>query len=219
MKSMRTRVAVVLTCLVAAGIVVVRADRQIDVPLAAPLSTFPMQLGEWRGVAQPPLTEQVEKVLGADDYLTRAYFLPDGTGVGLFVGYWQSQRQGDTMHSPLNCLPGAGWQPVSVGKLSLPDPVSKGPDLTVNRVMIQKGLEKQLVLYWYQSHGRVVASEYWGKFYLMADAMRMNRTDGSIVRVTVPVAAGPDDSDLQAQESALNFISELLPQLDQALPR
>lgn len=217
---MQQRVLIVLACLLVATVIVARADRQIDVPLTAPLESFPLQLGDWRGVPLPPLAKQVEEILGADDYLTRAYYLPDGSGVGLFVGYWQSQRQGDTMHSPLNCLPGAGWQPMSVRMLDVPDPRAPGaPAITVNRVVIQKGLEKQLVLYWYQSHGRIVASEYWGKFYLMADAMRLNRTDGSIVRVVASVVGDSAEAEAAAERSAIAFASLLLPPLDQFLPR
>ena len=216
---MQMRVTVVLACLIIAVIVVLRADAQEDVPLRAPLATFPMQLGTWTGVPQPPFTEEVEKVLGADDYLTRAYFAPDGTGVGLFVGYWQSQRQGDTMHSPLNCLPGAGWQPMSVGMLTLDRQGSPdAPSATVNRVVIQKGIDRQLVLYWYQSHGRIVASEYWGKFYLMADAMRLNRTDGSIVRIVSPVLGDDAGAEALAEERARRFAATLLPSLAQFLP-
>ena len=215
---MQTRVVIVLACLLTAAVVVIRADRQEEVPLRTSFATLPMQLGEWRGVPQPPMSEQVAKVLGADDYLTRAYFTPDRTGVGLFIGYWKSQRQGDTIHSPLNCLPGAGWEPVSNTKLTFPDPRDPaGPSLTVNRVMIQKGLEKQLVLYWYQSHGRIVASEYWGRFYLMADAVRLNRTDGSIVRVIVPFG-GADRTEQQAEQIGVDFANLLLPQLEAFLP-
>jgi EpsI family protein len=217
---MRTRILVLLGCLAATGVVVVRADRQENVPLRESFATFPMQLGEWRGIQQPPMTEEVEKVLGADDYLTRAYFLPDRSGVGLFVGYWRSQRQGDTIHSPLNCLPGAGWLPVSNTKSTIPNPDNPtGPPHTVNRVVIQKGLEKQLVLYWYQSHGRVVASEYWGRFYLMADAMRLNRTDGSIIRVIAPVIGNAPDAEALAERRAIEFTGLLLPSLERYLPR
>jgi EpsI family protein len=217
---MQRRVIIVLACLVIAAVVVVRADRQENVPLSASFSTFPLQLGDWTGVPQPPLSKEVERVLGADDYITRAYFLPDRSGVGLFVGYWQSQRQGDTMHSPLNCLPGAGWQPMSVGMLTVADPrEGAAGDITFNRVVIQKGLDKQLVLYWYQSHGRIVASEYWGKFYLMADAMRLNRTDGSIVRVVAPVLGDTPDAEAAAERSALAFVNLLLPELNQFLPQ
>ena len=70
-----------------------------------------MQIGEWKGVQDPPLEPRVLEVLGVNDYLTRAYYRPDRAGVGLYIGYWESQRQGDTIHSPLNCMPGAGWTP------------------------------------------------------------------------------------------------------------
>jgi EpsI family protein len=216
---MRGRIGIVIALLLVTAVVIARAERQEEVPLRASFSAFPMQLGEWRGVAQPPMSAEVEKVLGADDYLTRAYFGPDRAGVGLFVGYWKSQRQGDTIHSPLNCLPGAGWEPVSDGRLSFADPRSPdGPSLTVNRVVIQKGLDRQLVLYWYQSHGRIVASEYWGRFYLMADAMRLNRTDGSIVRVIVPVPSSAPEAEALAEQTGLRFINLLMPELDSYLP-
>ena len=216
---MQKRVAIVLVCLLLTAAAVIRADRQERVPLREPFTAFPMNMATWRGVAMPPLTEQVEKVLGADDYLTRAYYTPERQGVGLFIGYWQSQKQGDTIHSPLNCLPGAGWEPVSNTKLSFKDPrKTDGTEITVNRVMIQKGTERQLVLYWYQSHGRVVASEYWGKFYLMSDAMRLNRTDGSIVRV---ISYVPNDSaafEQAAEKLSLDFINVMMPELSRFLP-
>jgi len=216
---MRTRVLIVLLCLAVAAVAVTRADRQEEVPLRESFSAFPLQLGDWRGVPLAPLSDQVERILGADDYLVRAYFRPDQSGLGLFIGYWRSQKQGDTIHSPLNCLPGAGWQPVSTERLTFADPrATGGPDLTVNRVVIQKGLERQLVLYWYQSHGRIVASEYWGKFYLMADAARLNRTDGSIVRVVVPIAGTDADAEDESERIGLDFIGQLLPALGQFLP-
>ena len=113
--------------------------------------------------------------------------------VGLYVGYHDSQRQGDTIHSPLNCLPGAGWQPLEQGRItvSVRDHGTARPaPIEVNRVVIGKGLDRQLVLYWYQSHRRVVASEYWGKVYTVLDAMRYNRTDAAMVRVITPVRDG-----------------------------
>jgi EpsI family protein len=176
-----------------------------------------MQLGDWTGVPQPPLTAEVAAVLGADDYLTRAYFLPDGSGIGLFVGYWQSQRQGDTMHSPLNCLPGAGWQPMSVGMLNVADPRAPGSEITVNRVVIQKGVEKQLALYWYQSHGRVVGNEYWSKVTMVYDAFRFNRSDAALVRVVSPVIASAG-GESAADANAVDFIQAIFPTLEQHLP-
>jgi EpsI family protein len=178
-----------------------------------------MQVGKWRGVQEPPLDSSVLALLRLDDYLTRAYFDPTQDGVGLYIGYYGSQRQGDTMHSPQNCLPGAGWEPVS--RSMLPIAVSSGaaaldPEIVVNRYLIQKGVDQQLVLYWYQSHGRVVASEYWAKYYLVRDAIRLNRTDGALVRVIVPLVENTGAT--QAERVAVEFVKALFPLLDGYLP-
>jgi EpsI family protein len=85
--------------------------------------------------------------------------------------------------------------------------------------VIQKGLDRQLVLYWYQSHGRVVASEYWSKFYLVTDAVRLNRTDGAIVRVIAPIAGDAADAEMQAERTARRFAQALFPHLEAFLPR
>jgi EpsI family protein len=216
---MRSRVLLVLGFLLVAAVAAARADRIEAVPLRSSFARFPMQLDQWRGAPVPPLDPKVVAVLGADDYLMRTYSAPGGAIVGLYVGYWQSQRQGDTIHSPLNCLPGAGWEPLSQSVVQLPDPRSPGgAALPVNRVVIQKGLERQMVLYWYQSHGRIVASEYWGKLYLVADAMRFNRTDGSIVRVIAPISNHTPEAEATADATARDFAAALLPELDGFLP-
>lgn len=216
---MRTRVIVVVGLLLAASIAVARADRHEETPLGLPFSLFPMELGEWRGEQLPPFADNVLAVLGLDDYLSRNYTRPDRTVANLYVGYWKSQRQGDTMHSPQNCLPGAGWTPASQALLTFPDPRNpSAPPLTVNRYVIQKGLEKQLVLYWYQGRGRVVGSEYWSKIYLVLDAARYNRTDAAIVRIVVPVGMNDPAGESKAEEAALHFINELMPALGRFLP-
>ena len=217
---MSRRVLALFACLVVSAGVVARADRAETVPPRQTLEHFPLTIGEWTGVHQAPFTKDILAVLGVDDYLTRAYFTPAREGVGLYIGYYQSQRQGDTMHSPLNCLPGAGWEPVSNGKvtLSVPSGPSGGTeDILINRYMIQKGLDRQLVLYWYQAHGRVVASEYWGKFYLIADAFRLNRTDGALVRVIAPVRPG-EQGEADAEKAAVKFVKSLFPLLPNYLP-
>ena len=177
-----------------------------------------MQIDEWQGAPQAPIENKILAILGVDDYLTRAYYTPDRSAlVGLYMGYYGSQRQGDTMHSPLNCLPGAGWEPLS--KTTIPIRVDANADIVVNRYVVQKGLDRQLVLYWYQSHGRVVASEYWSKFYLIRDAVRLNRTDGALVRVIAPIAIGSEDGGLAAERDATRFVQALYPTLLPYLPR
>jgi EpsI family protein len=216
---MHIRVIVVLVGLLGAAGAVARADRYELPPSRLSLAVFPMEIGDWRGSQAPPFTPRVLEVLGLDDYLTRTYFTTDRAGVGLYIGYWKSQRQGDTIHSPLNCLPGAGFEPVSQTILRIPDPRNPaGPAIPINRYVVQKGLDRQLILYWYQSHGRIVASEYWSKFYLVADAVRLNRSDGSIVRVIAPVADGTPEAEQRAERDALRFVRDLVPRLDGFLP-
>jgi EpsI family protein len=132
------------------------------------------------------------------------------------MGYYGSQRQGDTMHSPLNCLPGAGWEPLSKSTVAVETPSSD--PIVINRYIIQKGLDRQLVLYWYQSHGRAVASEYWSKLYLIRDAVRLNRTDGALIRVIAPIAIGSEDGGAAAERDATRFVRALYPALLPYLP-
>ena len=217
--SSRTRVIVVLAVLAAAMVSVARANRAEEVPLRIALSLFPMQLGEWQGVQRPPFTQRVLEVLGLDDYLTRYYQNRSRDVVDLYIGYWRSQQQGGAIHSPQNCLPGSGWEPVSQGILTFPDPRTPGaPALSVNRYLIRKGTERQLVLYWYQSRGRIVGSEYWSKIYLVLDAARYNRTDAALVRLVVPVADGSPEAEARAESQAIGFANEILPALGAFLP-
>jgi EpsI family protein len=162
----------------------------------------------------PPFDDRVLKTLGADEYVSRLYSGPDANVVGLYVGYYRTQRQGDTMHSPLNCLPGAGWQPVSGGRVVIP--IEGREPIEVNRYIVQKGEERQLVLYWYQSQSRVVASEYWGKVYLVLDAIRTRRSDAALIRVTSPI--GARQSEAEAAGYAVDFVKTMFPRLVEHLP-
>jgi EpsI family protein len=219
MPSLRARVALVVAVLAASSLLVARSDRYEDVPLRSSFSDFPMEIGGWHGIQQAGFSSAVLDILRVDDYLTRMYVKRGDSGLGLYIGYWRSQRQGDTIHSPLNCLPGAGWEPLSKRTIYVPiSAEGAGPPIPVNRYLIQKSLDRQLVLYWYQSHGRVVASEYTSKFWLVADAMRLNRTDGAIVRVTAPVADDSPAAEARAEQSALAFVQALFPELARFLP-
>jgi EpsI family protein len=162
---------------------------------------FPLTLGEWRSVGDFPFTGTIESVLGVDEYVNRVYQNTRGEQLALYVGYYRMQRQGAAIHSPLNCLPGAGWQPISAERVSLGDSASP----RVNRVVIQKGESRQLVFYWYQSYDRIIASEYWSKFYLVSDSIIRRRSDAALVRVIAPVSgtdAGPNASTMEARTFA-----------------
>ncbi len=216
---MQKRVVVLIIGLVIAAVAVARADRAERVPLRSPFSSFPMKLGEWTSIQEPPLTAREIEVLGVSDYVTRLYYSPQRAGIGLYIGYWQSQRQGSSIHSPQNCLPGAGWEPVSQSIIPFADPRTPDQSFQANRYIVQKANDRVLVLYWFQSHGRIVASEYWSKFYLIADAMRMDRSDGAIVRLTAPIDGPGADAEARAQAGALAFANVLLPELDAFLPK
>lgn len=178
------------------------------------LAMFPLALGEWRGQEAAPIDFGVLQVLAASDYLNRIYRTESSVPVAVYVGYYRSQKQGAAIHSPMNCLPGAGWQPVETQRMELVPtaPGFVGP-VTVNRVVIQKGEERQLVLYWYQSRSRVVASEYWSKIYLVTDAFASRRTDAALVRVVAPIDSRSTDGETRAATHALAFARAALPQV------
>ena len=180
-----------------------------------PLASLPRTLGAWSDPVDLPLDRDVRAVLGVDDYLNRTYVNAAAQPVDLYIGYYASQRQGDTIHSPQNCLPGAGWQPVEGGATSLD---VDGRRLTVNRYVIQKGLDRQVVLYWYQGRGRIVANEYANKFWLMFDAARLHRSDGALVRVVAPVTRTPNASLAAADDAAAEFTRAVFPRLSRFLP-
>jgi len=183
-------------------------------PPARPLSEFPKDIESYRAVADFPFDPATLKVLGVTDYMNRVYFSPTKGELGLYVGYFRTQRTGAAIHSPKNCLPGAGWQPTvsEIYQLPLPD----GRKVPVNLYVIRKDLDQQIVVYWYQSHGRVVASEYWGKFYMVADAIQLNRTDAALVRITAPVRNGNLDA---AREQAIAFAQQVALDVEQIIPR
>jgi len=180
-----------------------------------PLSTFPRSLGTRTGI-DFTIPKDVLEILGNGDFLLRLY--PDTAGspdVDLFVAYFATQRAGDTLHSPKNCLPGAGWFPVqSQPRQVLAPGVTP---FTANEYLIAKDSDRKLVLYWYQAHNRAVASEYWAKFYQVADAIRYNRSDGSLIRVTTPLAHGEHIEN--ARQRLLQFVGQITPQLDRYIPR
>jgi EpsI family protein len=171
---------------------------------------MPSQVGPWRQVgADQRFDQQTESVLRADDYLSRTYQLPDGLAASFYVGYYATQRTGATYHSPLNCLPGSGWEMNEPASVTI-TPADGSPSFEANRYIIQNGDDKQLLIYWYQGRGRKLASEYWGKIYTVIDSIRRRRSDGAMVRVMVPVG--------RSEEQALKAATDLAAQISPVLP-
>jgi len=188
-------------------------DRAETLPPHQPVNTFPQQLGEWNG-EDFPLQPGVKEILGDGDFLVRMYRSPKQRYIDFFLAYFPTQRTGSTIHSPQNCLPGSGWVPTELRRIPL---TGAGESGFVNRYIISKGLDRRLVIYWYQSNGRVVASEYWAKIYLVTDSIRRNRSDGALVRIVTPIVR--DESVESAEQRALGFVHQAMPNLERIVPR
>jgi EpsI family protein len=186
-----------------------------SVPMAHPLVEFPRQFGDWQLAQEGVIEREVQDVLRADDTVSRLYVNANKTEVAsFFVAYFKSQRTGQAPHSPKNCLPGAGWVPSRSGYLKVKVPAQAEP-IEVNRYVVSRGDEKSVVLYWYQTSRRVIASEYEAKLWLVLDAIRYNRTDTAMVRVVVP---GQRKTDEEATAVAAQFIQDLFQPLRKFLP-
>ncbi len=163
------------------------------VPIRKPLDSFPTVLGDWQARQGTILEADTLNVLKVNDYVMRRYVDRSGRSAWLYIGYWATQRKGADIHSPKNCLPAGGWEPVEASRLTIALPPPSAP-IIVNRYLVQKGQETQVVLYWYQSHGRAIASEVAAKIELVRSAMPHNRTDGALVRVSSPVSGGAQET-------------------------
>lgn len=208
------RAALLSGLIVAAGVYGTRVAGSERPVSREALASLPRELGEWRAAGDIPIDDESLAVLGVDDYVNRMYSRSGSPPVSLYIGYYASQRQGDTIHSPQNCLPGAGWQATESTRTSLD---INGNAVSVNRYVIQKGIDRQIVLYWYQGRGRIVANEYANKLWLMVDAARLHRTNGSLVRVIAPVRAA-NGGTAAADSAAAEFARQLYPHLSSHLP-
>ena len=205
------RFAILFVVLLAGGLVVnaweylgeARVERK-------ELKGFPKQMGTWeQSGGDEQFDNQTLAVLRSSDYLLRNYRGPDGRVVNFYVGYYASQRDGATYHSPLNCLPGAGWVMNEPGTITI-SPEGRAP-FVANRYLIQNGMHKELLIYWYQGRGRAIASEYWGKVYTVVDSVRLRRSDGAMIRIMTPI----DGSESAALQSAIDVAAQsstLLPE-------
>jgi EpsI family protein len=212
---MPKRAIVLVLFFVLASAVLAYAAHGTLAPSRERLGTLSMNIGGWQGRAGEPFDARIVQILGVDDYVNRVYARGQSR-LRLYIGYYAAQKQGASIHSPMNCLPGAGWFPVEQSRIALPDSGTHD-GAVINRVLIENGAERQVVLYWYQSQGRVVASEYVSKLYLFMDAVRSGRTDAALIRVMSPVTSAV--SERPATEAAAEFSAALLPLLDPHVPR
>jgi EpsI family protein len=193
------------------------ASRSENTPATGPLSRFPASLAGWSSVRDYPIEQDTLDVLRADDTLDRLYVGPSGSRqVLLFIAYFKTQRYGQSPHSPRNCLPGAGWEPIA-GMSSRPSIQVPGESqpIIINKFVTEHGDERSVTLYWYQSHGRVIADEFIAKFWSVADSIRYHRSDTSIIKVTIAVNNGDVET---ATKTGFDFTQAVFPALLRQLP-
>lgn len=190
-------------------------EREEVVPERTDFSQFPLKFEGWTG-RKDRLDSIYIDALKFDDYFIADYIGPDGRPVNFYVAYYASQSKGESAHSPRACLPGGGWKIVDLDQKQLDAMTPSGKRITVNRANIRKGDYTQLVYYWFQGRNRIITNEYLVKWYLFWDALRKNRTDGALVRLTTMV--GPDENIQDAERRLLDFVVKISGILDKYVP-
>jgi EpsI family protein len=191
------------------------ALRAENAPPASPLAAFPTDIAGWQMYKDVKIEQDTLDVLKADDTLNRIYLSPArDADVYLFIAFFKTQRYGQAPHSPKNCLPGNGFEPIESGPIFVAVPGRAEP-IRINRYLTARGDEKSVTLYWYQSHDRIIAGEFAAKFWLIADSIRYHRSDTSLVKIVVPVREGDADA---ATRTAIDFVKAVFPPLSRQLP-
>jgi EpsI family protein len=183
------------------------------VPIRRSLDEFPLAIGDWQGREATIFEIEILNVLKVKDYLMRRFADPNGRSLWLYIGYWDTQRKGAAPHSPRNCLPGGGWEPLEATMVTIPLPAPY-PPITVNSYLIQKDQAQQLVFYWYHEQGKVIAGEVAARIEMVRSAILRNRTDGALVRVSSPVYGGVQPT----SEMLTRYVQSMYPILNQFLP-
>jgi EpsI family protein len=196
------------------GLLVYWSGRTEHPPAPPALAQFPSAFNGWVELREDPIDADVVNTLRADRLLSRTYTNGAAESVGFLVAWFQSQRGGTSQpHSPKVCLPASGWTPVSAGDLSIQ--TASGP-INVNRYVVSNRGARAVVLYWYQTSRRAIAGEWASKLWLVADALRDQRTDTALVRIVVEETAGGDE---HASELSADFARAAYPLLREQLPR
>lgn len=186
--------------------------REEVIPTSLPLAGVPRTLGSWQFLQEGVIDKESMEVLKADDTLVRDY-VKGGVQANLYIAGFRSQRTGKAPHSPKNCLPGSGWTPLDDREITID--AGRAEPIPVNRYVITHGESRSLVYYWYQSRDRAVADEFEAKFWVMADALRYNRTDTALIRVIVPII---NKDEAAAERQASDFVKSMYSSVLQYLP-
>jgi EpsI family protein len=209
---MSPRRLLVATALIASTAVFAGAANRPPAVRGVNLETLPYRLDAWTGRDAEPLDAETLRILSADEYLNRTYVndnAEDRTPINLYAAYYGRQRPGVSIHSPLHCLPGTGWEPLDIATITVP--LAGGANAEMRRMLVRKNRDRAVVLYWYAIHGRLLASEVASKLWLLHDSVRMGRSDAALVRIVVPLGAVGDAA--AAEQRGVAFARDVLPHL------
>lgn len=210
-------IAAALLLILGAGIATTIPDREENIPARADFASYPLKLDGWAGRPEAMEQQYIDALKFTD------YFMADyrndtwgGAPVNWYIAYYESQRKGQSAHSPRSCIPGGGWRIESLTQRQIDSVSVNGEPLRVNRAKVSYGDNHLLVYYWFQQRGRVITNEYLVKWWMFWDALTKNRTDGALVRVTAPFRSGQDVEEVDAKLEA--FLEEAVPTLEPYVP-
>jgi EpsI family protein len=202
--------ALAIVLLLASTGALARAARTSGDARRANLAALPYDLPAWTGRDAESLDPETVRVLAADSYVNRTYADASHNPVGLYIAYYGQQAPGVSIHSPLHCLPGTGWEPLDVATIGMAQ--ADGSAGQVRRLLVRKNLDRAVVFYWYAVHGRMLASEMTSKAWLLRDSIWLRRSDAALVRIVVPVNERTGALDA-ADRQGLTFARDVLPYL------
>ncbi len=215
MNNFTLRTLILLSCFLGAYVLLQGVSGVNRTPILQPLNQFPKELGTWKEVQSSKSSAAVIAMLGVDDYINYNYRDAKGRQINFYAAYYESVGTGGGYHSPKNCLPGGGWGISSVKEVQISPLDGSGKPVSVTEMIIRNRDEYQVVYYWYQNRGRIIASEYWEKIYLVLDAIFKKRRDGSFIRI---MAFAPDGNISAAEEELNEFSSLALAELRRFIP-
>lgn len=211
----KARVLIIITLLAATWYTLQATSQVTATPIKKSLSLFPHQIADYHLSNSFQSSAGVIEMLGVDDYIQYNYIDEANIYINLYAGFYKAVGVSGSYHSPKNCLPGGGWGIDTIKKVVLETGIKNKKQSTVSEMLIRNGAEYQVVLYWYQNRGRIIASEYWEKIYLVLDALFKGRRDGTFVRI-MTVA---QDGDIKGAEARIKlFAEQVMPLLEQHLP-
>lgn len=207
------RVIIVVSIMLATSLTLAYFNQSEDIEINKSLSGFPLQIGDWQGKSYQ-FEQWVNEKTGVDDSFVGRYFIGSGQYIELYIGYYENQREGDTIHSPKNCMPGSGWNIIESSIVEVRMPSAKKSSIKVAKLILQNGSKREMMLYWYHSRGRIIASEYYHKFFLVFDSLSKHRTDGSFIRLISPISKNEQETLALLKR----FISLLFPIIQEYIP-